>query len=882
MADPLDLARIVESVNAARSIFTPPPIGGQVAGSLTEDGRELYDTAVLNAQNAGLPPPTIEEFKVAEFAGLAPEDLVDFIVPEGVETRPPGFFQEARPFTTLQASLLVSDVVGNVVEAVEADDRISLTNEDINLLELYVAKGLYTEWEVTPTGDLVRSSTPFADIPLGRLGDVGAILEFELNQRGNEFRASPDTLTQGEKTKAAYDQLLGRGLINPAVYAFLKNPNGRFTQQEQNELGARERDVNVLAFAKSVIELSDTVSADAAVSGSYYSSAIGSALERDFARNPLDAERVVHPYGFDPVVERQRQYDAIANEIFSDMKASPAELARAYIEEIGETLGIDIALNSSEIIHENADEQKRMRNANNYAKGFALKTLPNAIKGFRDQGMSPEEIGDAVLENSLAIATKYQEDYITGFEAELAKEQAKATGTLSGLKKTLADEIATNPNIEGKSTDWHPEVQQAAEDSIANLPLDQAKQVIAQMANRWQSASDQIKAQEEREKYTFSTAKTEVENFLRRMGIDDVSEIPKSVIERYASQAVREGELTDALKQGFVASVESDIRSAQEAEAFATAQERPAAFAQQVAEDMGILTPFSDEGFEQRFAAARDRIARAASRMDFDSIQEQREFIEQELTPGESTLGLMPFDVREQDFRRQVGSGELLRNARLFESGEIEADPFGVTDRLLGIRPPEPFATVDESEFLPFAVEEAGDDPNLLQFFRDEIPVLQQGFREAQNVQPIRENLESFVIPSFFVSEDFEGQLAQLQKMIVSEQSGGIGATGDPARIAELRRQIRGVENRRRIAEAGPAAIGQAFARAHTPAPPTRLEFFNQRRPELLEKFASTKEGVQSRLVSERNVEIEASNAETERRKKLRTGRTRVTRAGRR
>jgi hypothetical protein len=471
-----------------------------------------------------------------------------------------------------------------------------------------------------------------------------------------------------------------------------------------------------------------------------------------------------------------------------------------------------------------------------------------------------------------AILEQYNVDYSAQYDRELGNDQRAATEDPSGINKTLA-RLDADPKHPFRLPETD-EAKRLASDAIFGRSVEDAEQILREIAPRIRAADQQFLREQEREGFNESKAKKAVSEFFVGQGFD-LGGIPESLFNRHVSDALREGGLTNALKQGIVANLEGDVRAALEEEGFAQAQGDLPRFIESVAAETGAIQPFGDDPFSVRFEQnVAPQIANEIAKLGLESTEEIRAFVEQELTPGESTIGLQPFEVSRQDFVRQTGGGDLLRQAQLFATGAIKDDPFEATDRLLGIRPPEPLPSVEESEFLPLALEAAGDDPLLLDAFRDEIPRLEEEFRTAQtpgapNIP--REALESFDVPALAdagPSEDFNTKFQAIQSMLNAELEfqealnvdfralpSSPGVTGQQSRINQLREQLsllQGPANRQRIAAAGPAAIGQAVARAQRPTPPTHLEFFEGQRPDILKRFEETPTGLANIQARER------------------------------
>ena len=858
MASPDVLRDIVKIVNAQRAAFEDVPSGT----GLNDSGQILFNSA--KALNKDL---TVEEFRASFTEPVEVAAL--FNDPSGTTKRT---FREPATFTVEQAQLLIIDIAGNVLEEIEGSGgRIAHTS--INLITAAVEAALFKDWTIDPQGNVIRAPgpEPFKGVDFGIEGRPLDLVLSELESRSDEFEFSPNTLTKEEKKTELLEQMSDRRFITDAQKSFLENPDRDISSQEVAELGVtQDRDDDAVALLEELRVFSEEISGTAIAEKRNFTSFAGDKLVAEFSKDPLDETRTVHSFGFSPRVERQRQEAEIANRVFSDPRVSPEKAAEAYLTALSK-LDPDSKVNfkTNTIVDDDPDEQRRMRSAAQFANSEARgQGLAEDIRLARLEGKTPAEIGLIVNAKDQAILEQYNVDYSAQYDRELGNDQRAATEDPSGINKTLA-RLDADPKHPFRLPETD-EAKRLASDAIFGRSVEDAEQILREIAPRIRAADQQFLREQEREGFNESKAKKAVSEFFVGLGFD-LREIPESLFNRHVSDALREGGLTNALKQGIVANLEGDVRAALEEEGFAQAQGDLPRFIESVAAETGAIQPFGDDPFSVRFEQnVAPQIANEIAKLGLESTEEIRAFVEQELTPGESTIGLLPFEVSRQDFVRQTGGGDLLRQAQLFAAGAIKDDPFEATDRLLGIRPPEPLPSVEESEFLPLALEAAGDDPLLLRAFRDEIPRLEEEFRTTQtpgapNIP--REALESFDVPALLgKGEDFASQLDLLRRQLGSEAATRLnvdpnieirtgvfpGSTGDPERIATLKKAIRDVENRQRIAAAGPAAIGQAVARAQRPTPPTRFEFFEGQRPDILKRFEETPTGLANIQARER------------------------------
>jgi hypothetical protein len=408
-----------------------------------------------------------------------------------------------------------------------------------------------------------------------------------------------------------------------------------------------------------------------------------------------------------------------------------------------------------------------------------------------------------------------------------------------------------------------------------NLTREQQVQIVSGTGSRLIRERRRIIAAEEAADFTRTDAEKQVRDFYVNSGYN-IGEIPDEIIDRDAADVFRAGGLSPELKRTFADRLEGEVGALLEAEGFKTATGNLTAFGLNVAADAGVIGPTTSAEFAQHFQQSTiPRIARAAALSGLTKTEEIRQFFLDEfrlqLKTGEisqsrSKIGLMPMDVRESDFRRQLGIGG------------------GDTSRLLGIRPEAPFPDVGDSQFLPFAREAAGDDPNLYSYLLGQIPELQRGFRTARQGFERQLSLENLQQATQFAQapERLASLEAELRRAGVHGSAGANEANIEriQAEIAQQRANLTISENLpafRRSQAADVQRQGEGFSAEG---------FFEKRRAGLIEGFRSTATGFAGEVAARRRaeadteratrqVEFDAEQAEIERRRQLRKpGRT--------
>jgi hypothetical protein len=329
---------------------------------------------------------------------------------------------------------------------------------------------------------------------------------------------------------------------------------------------------------------------------------------------------------------------------------------------------------------------------------------------------------------------------------------------------------------------------------------------------------------------------------------------------------------------------------------------------------MGLIGPTTSPEFLQHFTNSTiPRIANAARLSGFETTEQIEQFFQDEFNlnidpdvpgvpgipgdigfpdapgfpdvpgipaipgPSQSTIGLMPMDVFESDFHQQVGFGDIPTPPG------FPGVPGGPVGRL-GFE--EPFPEIADSQFLPFAREAAGDDPNLYSYLLGQIPELQQGFRTARQGFERQLSLENLQQATQFAQSP--ERLADLEARLERELSASVRrAAGEPlqpgegeADIEALRAAIAQQRANLTISENLPAFRRSQAADVQRQGEGFSAEgFFEKRRAGLIEGFRSTATGfageVAARRRAEADMEADTRQAETERRRKLRgRGRT--------
>jgi len=932
------------------SLNTP----GRIYSDDTVEAAKSYYSTRLKLYLENNPGDTEEDFKTAVLENpdepLSPNERATFF-----GTTPQAqVYPQIRTFTDKEVDELVFEILATLV-----DPYPSLTEaEAFKLLRKAVEEGLYAEWEVTKEGGLKPSNVDISQLPsflaLGkRFSDI---LQLELDKRSKELSFSPGTITPTGKMNAMLFQMGTRQLFDPndkdnnaLIYNWLINPTRSMTDKELEKLGKTEHDrfFNTIPYIENLKVFGDKISGEAIGKGANFSALVGTELQSDSTLDLLDPKRQISLFGqpSDTVLRQQASIDRIAR-IFSDPNMSPVEKTTAYLNEINfasrQRGGEDIVdLTPSTILNEDPEIQAILRRAGKLALKALRTSLEDLFKEGGFSGLSEEQLASLISEGfSGAILPQYIKDYTGERNRLLEKGEAddlEKTTEFAALNTTLQNITAGIQGLNFPTV--HSEVQQRMRDDIFGMSRAEAKAFIRENADSYIRSSASIFAQEANEDYiaalTLSGLESDIREFLVRTGVN-LSGVPSEVIARYAELALRENGLTAQVKEHILSVVEKDILTFRETEAegkaFTRSQDNLQQFVIEEATKSGIIQPFGTDPFDRQFAQnIVPQLANEIARLGLTSTADIRAFIERETTPGgvkavEATAGFQPFDVSSEDFRTAneigfreqppieevVGSTlglqpfEVNRQNFLRQMGDPSISPEG-TDRMLGIRPTEPFPEVDKSQFLPFATEAARefigldkssqDELALLNFFKGEIPGLQKEFQTLQNWRPPTEDIASAFDSSIF-TEDFPSdetaseQIATLKEMLSPSSKFAFGPEQDPERVADIEAQIaqlRGIPNRRRIAKAGPEALVGAISHALTPKPPSALDFFEQQRPALLEKFSATSAGIMAesnREIRARNVEIEAENvaskAESDRRKKLRSiGRTVFNRSSR-
>ena len=378
-----------------------------------------------------------------------------------------------------------------------------------------------------------------------------------------------------------------------------------------------------------------------------------------------------------------------------------------------------------------------------------------------------------------------------------------------------------------------------------------------------------IEAGEAAATFTIENAREQVRQLYVGSGRDP-GEVPKDIREKAVGDVFRAGGLTPDLGQDILDRLEGELGAFAEVQGFGAATKSSEAlegFGTNIAVEQGLLGPNTPPEFAQHLLGSTiPRIAQAAALSGFGTTEELQGFFEDELTPGESTLGLIPPDVDPSDFARQMGFGGFMPREML--------------------RPEEP---IPESAFLPSIREAAGDDPELFQYLLSQTEGLVTGFGTAKKELEHRLSLENLQQRTAFAQTP--SQLAPLEERLARHRAAaearkvltgppfgtaplsGFDVQGflSPAELEALQAEIARVRGSVRE-NLGALATQQARGVQREVAGFTPQQFFEGRREGLVAGFRDRPGAL---AAAERQREVDVAEAERVRRRRLRgRGRT--------
>jgi hypothetical protein len=357
------------------SFIVAAETGQALTGGL-EEARAILERATPTQYRSAVDSLATDLFPAADARLLSPEQeksLYRSMFGSDPKVITPKKYKDPQKFTRKNTVTLVEEVVASLVRKTGTEDP-----EVIREFERIVLQTLFSNWTTLPNGSLVEGAAPDLSNIVGPI--FVDIFDDEFELRSKELDLDPSDLLQVWKLESILDSMFANKFITPQQKNLVKQTLGQFPDEPSEGY-----DEDVIAFIDQIITFiaSDTAGAledlESAGDGTL-AEAYDRKLEADQKLDPLDSKRQLHPLGFDPTLERQRQFYDKAFEAFGDPDKKPAKA----IEDL-------MRLYDADVRTIDRDDPPLIKAINRVKKPF-IEKLARRIQLAKNQGNTPDEI----------------------------------------------------------------------------------------------------------------------------------------------------------------------------------------------------------------------------------------------------------------------------------------------------------------------------------------------------------------------------------------------------------------------------------------------------------------------------------------------------------